>query len=111
MGVGGGLDELHDALPVPRHLAEAGPGGAGRHVLALAGRAAQTGAGIGHPKRRSEARDQGFGGELGVVAAAVAPAEHPDALVGEVALGGGPEAPVPFRQLPALEARHGSCNR
>ena len=94
---------------VARDLAETGPGGTGRDVLAGAAGTAQAGADLGHGKAGTELGDQACCFEDGVVAAAVAPAEHLDPGFGQLAEGRGLVLPfLPIQPLP-LDSRHIGC--
>ena len=54
----------------------------------------------------AELAEQGLDGQLGVMAAAVAPAEHPDAGLAQLAEAGRPVAPLVLGHLLPLETAH-----
>ncbi len=84
-------------------LSEAGPVRPGRHVLAAAARAAQARADLGNRIARPQFGHQAGGFDNRVVAAAVAPAEHLDLRLSQVAELAGPQQLFLAVQLSAFD--------
>ncbi len=87
-------------------LSEAGPVRPGRHVLAAAARAAQARADLGNRIARPQLGHQAGRFDHRIVAAAVAPAEHLDLRLGQIAELAGLEPPFLAVQLSAFDGRH-----